>query len=83
MPSLSELPGDLKRPKFIKSLDRLGFEISMRGGNGTHYKVTWPSTQKAFSVPMRLDKHTLYYLIKEIEVITNGHIAWDDIKNNL
>ncbi len=83
MPSLSELPSDIKRPKLIRALSRVGFDISTRGGNGTHYKATWPVTQKAFSIPIRLDKQTLYYLLKEIQIVTGGQVDWDTIKNNL
>jgi len=39
MPSLSELPGEIKRKKFIKALLRLGFIIDTRGGDGSHYKA--------------------------------------------
>ena len=40
MPSLSELPGEIKRKKFIRGLQRLGFIIDKTGGDGSHYKAT-------------------------------------------
>jgi len=63
MPSLSELPGDIKRRKFTKALQRLGFVINRTGGKGDHCKAI------------------LYYLVKEIELISG--ITWEDIKKNL
>ena len=33
MPSLSELPGEIKRKKFIRALQRLGFVIDKIGGD--------------------------------------------------
>jgi len=36
MPSLSELPGEIKRKKFIRALQRLGFVIDKTGGDGSH-----------------------------------------------
>ena len=59
MPSLSELPGELKRPKLLKALQRLGFVIDETGGSGSHHKATWPSTQKSITVPQYLPKQTL------------------------
>lgn len=42
MPSRSELPGSIKRKKFIKALMRLDFVINTVGGKGNHYKVECP-----------------------------------------
>jgi predicted RNA binding protein YcfA (HicA-like mRNA interferase family) len=81
MPSLSELPGELKRKKFAKALKRLGFIIDKTGGNGSHYKVVWPSTQKAVTIQAKLRKDVLYYVIKEIDEISD--ITWGDIKKEL
>lgn len=81
MPSLSELPGEIKRKKFIKALGRLGFFIDRRGGNGSHYKATWPPTQKSIIIQSKLRKDVLYYLLKEIEQYSGK--TWDDIKKEL
>ncbi|PIR87147.1 MAG: hypothetical protein COU11_01885 [Candidatus Harrisonbacteria bacterium CG10_big_fil_rev_8_21_14_0_10_49_15] len=62
---------------------RLGFLISETGGNGSHYKATWPSTQKAVIIEYKLPKQTLKYLIKEIEDITEGGVTWEKIRENL
>ena len=81
MPSLSELPGEIKRKKFIKALSRLGFFIDRRGGNGSHYKAIWPATQKSITIQSKLRKDVLYYLLKEIEQYSGK--TWDDIKKEL
>lgn len=81
MPSLSELPGEIKRKKFIKALRRLGFVIDESGGDGSHYKITWPATQKSLTIPQKLPKQTLKYVLSEIEEYSG--IAWDDIKKEL
>lgn len=61
MPSVSELPGEIKRRKFIKALERLGFVIDTHGGDGSHYKATWPKTQKSITIQSKLRKDVLYY----------------------
>lgn len=81
MPSLSQLPGEIKRKKFIRALQRLGFIIDKKGGDGSHYKITWPQTQKTITIQSHLRKDVLYYLLKEIEQY-NG-ITWKDIKQEL
>lgn len=81
MPSLSELPGEIKRKKFTKALKRLGFVIDKTGGDGSHYKTTWPKTQKCVPIPSELRKDVLYYLLKEIEQYSG--ITWEDIKREL
>jgi len=81
MPSLSELPGEIKRRKFIKALVRLGFVINQSGGKGDHYKATWPATQKSITIQAELRKDVLNYLLKEIEQYSG--ITWDDIKEKL
>lgn len=81
MPPLSELPGEIKRKKFTKALERLGFIINKVGGDGSHYKALWPASQKSISIPSKLRKDVLYYLLKEIE--THSGITWDDIKKTL
>lgn len=81
MPSLSQLPGKINRKKFLRALIRLGFDISERGGNGSHYKATWPANQKSITLPKDLRKDVLYYVLKEIETCSN--IAWEDIRKNL
>lgn len=81
MPPLSELPGEIKRKKFIKALQRLGFRIDIKGGDGSHYKATWPKTQKSITIPSKLRKEVLFYLLKEIEDYSD--IKWDKIKEEL
>lgn len=83
MSSRSQLPGELKRRKFTNALKRLGFEISTKGGSGDYMKVTWPLTQKMVTVQRYVRKDVLYYLLKEIKIITNGKITWEDIKKEL
>ncbi len=80
MPSLSELPGDIKRKKFTKALERLGFVINWTGGKGDHCKAIWKNG-KAFTIQCKLRKDVLSYLLKEIELISG--ITWEDIKNKL
>jgi predicted RNA binding protein YcfA (HicA-like mRNA interferase family) len=75
------LPGEIKRKKLIKALIRLGFQIDTRGGNGNHFKGTWPRTQKSVTIPGELPKQTLNYVLKEIE--TYSGISWEDIKKVL
>lgn len=81
MPSLSELPGEIKRKKFIRALQRLGFIIDKVGGDGSHYKITWPRTQKSITLQSKLRKDVLYYILKEVEQYSG--IKWDDIKKEL
>lgn len=81
MPSLSQLPGEIKRKKLAKALIRLGFMIDEKGGNGSHYKALWPPNQKSVTLPYYLNKYTLNYVLKEIEAIS--HLTWDEIKNEL
>ena len=81
MPSLSQLPGEIKRKKLTKALTRLGFVIDEKGGDGSHYKALWPKTQKSVTIPQDISKYTLYYLLKEIEAASG--IIWEDIKNQL
>jgi len=81
MPSLSELPGEIKRKKFIKALVRLGFVIDSKGGDGSHFKVVWPNTQKSITIQSKIRKDVLYYILKEIEECSN--VTWEDIKKKL
>ena len=81
MPSLSELPSNLSREKLTKSLARLGFIISKKGGKGSHIKATFVRTQKSITIQKNINKNILYYLLKEIEKISN--IRWEHIKRKL
>lgn len=81
MPPRSELPREIKRRKFIKALQRLGFVIDTRGGAGSHFKAIWPKTQKMITIPSTLRKDVLYYVLKEIEETTG--VTWDEIKREL
>jgi len=77
MPSLSQLPDKLKRNKLTKALERLGFNISTKGGKGSHFKATFAANQKSITIPSDLRKDVLYYVLKEIE--TNTGVTWNDI----
>ncbi|NCU44499.1 type II toxin-antitoxin system HicA family toxin [Candidatus Falkowbacteria bacterium] len=81
MPSLKYLPGTLPRKKLTIALERLGFTINKNGGKGSHYKVIHQTTQKSITIPERLNKVVLLYLLKEIERISG--ISWEDIKREL
>ncbi|OGY86508.1 MAG: hypothetical protein A2458_02255 [Candidatus Kerfeldbacteria bacterium RIFOXYC2_FULL_38_9] len=81
MPSRSQLPGEIKRRKFLKALQKLGFIINTKGGHGSHIKIIWPKNQKSVTVPKDIRKDVLYYLLKEIEVISD--ITWEDIKKHI
>lgn len=81
MPSRSELPGDLSRKKLLKALRRLGFGINKVGGKGDHIKIIWPATQKSISIDSDIRKDVLYYLLKEIDVISG--VTWEQIKQEL
>ena len=81
MPSRSELPGFLPRKKLIKALSKVGFDVSTIGGKGSHIKMIWPATQKSITVPSGLEKHALYYVLKEIELYSG--VTWEEIKKEL
>jgi predicted RNA binding protein YcfA (HicA-like mRNA interferase family) len=81
MPSPSDLPGEIKRKRFVKALEKCGFIINKVGGNGSHYKAIWPRNNKSVTIQQNLPKPVLRYLLKEIEVCTG--ITWDEIKENL
>lgn len=81
MPSRSELPGTLSRDKFLNALERCGFTINRAGGKGDHYKVIWPKTGKSVTVTNDLRRDVLYYLVKQLESISE--VSWEDIKKEL
>ena len=83
MPSRSELPGEISKDKFLRALKRIGFESDPTGGKGSHIKVVWPPTQKSVTVIGDLRKDVLYYLLKEIEVVTLAKVTWEQIKDAL
>ena len=78
MPSRSELPGEIKRRKFLKALMRVGFDIDVTGGSGSHYKATWPRNQKSVTIPSELRKDVLQYVLKAIEEVSG--ITWETIR---
>ena len=81
MPSRSELPGLIKKRKFVKALERSGFSINKKGGKGGHFKVTF-TNEKAITLPSSdLEKFQLYYILKEIKEISG--VTWKEIKKNL
>lgn len=81
MPSLSELPGNISRNKLTKALQRLGFVIDETGGKGSHYKATWPKTQKSVTIPADLPKQVLKYVLVEIEKYSS--VTWANIEAEL
>lgn len=81
MPSRSKLPSEINRSKFCNALKRVGFEISTKGGKGSHIKVTWPRSQKSVTIQSDLRKDVLYYVLKEIEKCSG--VTWDDIRKEL
>lgn len=84
MPPLSELPGSLSREKFLRALQRLGFNIDEKGGKGSHVIAFWGRTQKSVTIPhQQLPKQVLKYILVEIEKVTNGEIDWNKIKKEI
>lgn len=81
MPSRSELPGEIKRRKFIKALTRVGFLIDVTGGAGSHYKAVWPRNQKSVTIPSELRKDVLQYVLKAIEEVSG--VTWETIRAKL
>jgi predicted RNA binding protein YcfA (HicA-like mRNA interferase family) len=77
MSTLSELPGSIKRKKFARGLRRVGFVENKKGGKGNHSKFIWKNN-KHVTVPERIDKDVLYYILKEVEEISG--VTWDEIK---
>jgi len=81
MPSRSELPGLIKKRKFIKALEKNDFVISKKGGKGGHFKAIYKN-EKTITLPSSdLRKDQLYYIIKSIENISD--ITWEDLKRYL
>lgn len=81
MPPRKSLPDNLKRKKLARALEKLGFEISTKGGDGSHIKATYISNQKSITIPKDIRRDVLYYLLKEIEFQTD--ITWEDIRRFL
>lgn len=81
MPSPNDLPGEIKRSKFIRALARCGFEINTVGGNGSHYKANWPRNNKSVTIPQDMPKPVLRYVLKEIESCSG--VTWEQIRDNL
>lgn len=81
MPSHSDLPGFLPRKKLLKALKRVGFEMNVVGGKGSHVKLTWPATQKTITIPAGVEKQTLRYVLEEIE--TYSGVTWKEIQKEL
>lgn len=81
MPSLSEIPDRINRAKLLRALKRLGFRINMTGGKGSHCKVECPKNSKIVTIPEKLHKQTVCYILKEIESYSG--ITWDQIKARL
>lgn len=81
MPSRSKLPTDLKRKKLCRALEKLGFEISTRGGNGSHIKATYIKNQKCVIIPGDLRRDVLYYVLKQLQEV--GGVTWKDIQKYL
>ncbi len=81
MPSLSQLPSDLSRERFIRALSAVGFQINKKGGDGSHYKAIWPTTQKSITIQYDFRKDVLYETLKDIKVISG--IEWEEIKKHV
>ncbi|MCD4705098.1 type II toxin-antitoxin system HicA family toxin [bacterium] len=81
MLSLKDIPGEIKRKKFTKALVRLGFILNKSGGDGSHYKLIWPKTQKSIIVQSKVTKNVLRYLLKEIEKYSG--LTWEDVRKEL
>lgn len=80
MPPRSELPNKLKTTVFLKALEKNGFRIDTKGGKGSHIKATYYN-EKMIIIPKKIEKHTLYYILKEIKSCAG--VSWDDIKKYL
>lgn len=76
MSSHNSLPSDIKRKRLTKALERLGFSIDQTGGDGSHYKAIWKN-EKFVVIPYNIHKQTLWYLLKEIQMISG--LTCDDI----
>jgi len=83
MPSHNEIPGHIKRSKFLKALKRIGFKIDKTGGKGSHILAIWPPTGKQITIQQDLRKDVLRSIIKSIIIITKGQVVWDDIRKEL
>lgn len=81
MPSPNDVPGEIKRNKFLNALQRVGFVINKVGGNGSHYKAIWPSNNKSVTIPQNLPKLTVKYILKEIEECSG--VTWENIREAL
>lgn len=81
MPSRSQLPGEIKRKKLTRALRRLGFIVDKTGGDGSHYKIIWPKTQKSITLQKEIRKDVLDYVLDEIEEISG--ITWEEIRQEL
>jgi hypothetical protein len=55
--------------------------VNLAGGKGSHIKIIWPATQKMIVIPAGLEKHVLYYVLKEIE--TCSGVTWEKIREAL
>ena len=78
---LSELPSDLSRTRLLSLLERLGFAINLRGGNGSHCKVTWPKNGKSVVIPYtrKFRKTQLQYILEDIEAVSG--LKWSEIRD--
>ena len=81
MPSLSQLPSDISRERFVRALAAVGFQINRKGGDGSHYKAIWPKTQKSVTIQYDFRKDVLYETLKDIKIISG--IEWEEIRKHL
>ena len=81
MPSRSELPGLIKKRRFVRALEKSGFVINKKGGKGGHFKAIYKN-EKTITLPSSdLRRDQLYYIVKAIESISD--VTWDDLKKYL
>lgn len=51
----------------------------MTGGKGSHCKIECPHNAKIITIPEKLHKQTICYILKEIKAYSG--VTWEQIKN--
>ena len=78
MSPLNEIPDGITRDRFLRALVRLGWEISKIGGKGSHYRATWPKSQKSMTIQYDFRKDVLRRIVKAMTAISGQ--TWDDVR---